>query len=81
MTSNEGFDSLSDRELVERIRQHIPTAPVHAGVAEMQRRHMEVLRDFNRQSSRQASIMIWLTVLIAVLTIVIAVLTAVMIWR
>lgn len=44
-----------------------PTAQTQAMI-EVTRRQILAIRDFNRASGRQATAMIWLTVLIAVLT-------------
>jgi hypothetical protein len=46
----------------------------------MQRRQCEAIREFNRQSSRQANVMIWLTWAIAGLTFVLRIIAGIQIW-
>jgi hypothetical protein len=78
-----GFFEKSERELVDHLVDSLGQrgGDNSAPLAEMQRRQVEAIRAFNLAAGRQATVMIWLTVAIAVLTVFIAALTAVMVWK
>lgn len=68
----------SNESLIAYAASHLQ----HQGIAamEMQRRHLVALRDYSEASSRQATVMIRLTWLIAVLTLVLTVVGAIQVW-
>jgi hypothetical protein len=77
----QSLEPLTDTQLVEQVPVDGPDDRIWQQapyLLEMQRRQIVAIRDFNRQSSRQSNIMIWLTVVIALLTVAIAYLTFVM---
>jgi type IV secretory pathway component VirB8 len=68
----------SNESLIAYAASHLQ----HQGIAamEMQRRHLEALREFSEASSRQAVVMIRLTWAIAVLTLVLTVVGVFQVW-
>jgi hypothetical protein len=67
------WNQVTEQELVGLVGYHGEPIIRDGAAAELQRRLLAAIRDFNGQSSRQAKVMIWLTVAIVVLT-------AVMVW-
>jgi hypothetical protein len=75
---------MTDEQVVDQLFTgsiHVPQTPIAQVEAEMQRRLIVAIRDFNTKSGRQANWMIGLTVAIAVLTVAIAWLTGVLVAR
>jgi len=67
-TEPHGFFELDEKSLVNQVYDENKSAPVHALLAEMQRRHIEATRALNRSTTWQWRITIVLTVAILFLT-------------
>jgi hypothetical protein len=76
MSNEHRYFDMNERELVDAIYNNTAsrTSGRDAGMADMQRRQIEAIREFNKKSGFQANVMIGLTVVIAVLTVV-------MVWK
>jgi hypothetical protein len=82
MARSHGFLEMTDQALVDHVAESTNPIEVQTpALAEMQRRLLVAIRDFNMKSGRQATVMIWLTILIAALTVAILILTGVMVWK
>ena len=68
--ADHGFFEMTDEELVNHVAQSTnPIGVQTPALAEMQRRQVRAIRDFNRSSGRQANVMIGLTIAMALLTV------------
>jgi hypothetical protein len=72
------LSQLTEDELVDQVNLSAQTQFQAPYLLDMERRMIVAIRDFNAASARQATIMIVLTVVIAVLTVAILIFTAIM---
>jgi hypothetical protein len=80
--SGNPWEDKTDAELIGYVSDPSRDARFHsAPLVEMQRRLVGAIGNFNHEASRQARVMIGLTIVIAVLTVGIFALTAVLIWK
>lgn len=70
MSTQHGWFEKSEKDIVNHIVAAGRGVSHSEALAEMQRRQILAIREFSRASSRQALVMIWLTVAILVLTVV-----------